>query len=86
MGVRILATSVIEFFAGALIPIPFFPQWLQPFIYALPFAPFLIYTGFLSGWEAVKSIGLQLVWFFALFALGQLLIKHAIKKVVVQGG
>lgn len=91
MGVRILATSVIEFFAGALIPIPFFPQWLQPFIYALPFAsmqntPFLIYTGFLSGWEAVKSIGLQLVWFFVLFALGRLLIKHAIKKVVVQGG
>ena len=91
IGIRILATSVIEFFAGALIPSLFFPDSLQPFIYALPFAsmqntPFLIYTGYISGTEIIKSMLIQLVWFVGLWCVGKLLIKHAIKKVVVQGG
>jgi ABC-2 type transport system permease protein len=91
MGIRILATSVIEFFAGALIPIPFFPEKLQPIIYALPFAsmqntPFLIYTGYLSGADAIKSIALQVFWLVVLYAFGRVIIKHALKKVVVQGG
>lgn len=90
-GIRVLATSVIEFFSGALIPIPFFPLWLQPFIYALPFAsmqntPFLIYTGYLSGTEALKSIALQMVWLAVMWCVGKLIFRYALKKVVVQGG
>lgn len=90
-GIRVLATSVIEFFSGGLIPIPFFPQSIQPFIYALPFAsmqnmPFLIYTGYLSGAEALKGICLQAVWLFALWCAGKLIFRYALKRVVVQGG
>ncbi|HIZ56960.1 MAG TPA: ABC transporter permease, partial [Firmicutes bacterium] len=60
VGIRILATSVIEFFAGAVIPIPFFPEALQPIMYALPFAsmqntPFLIYTGHIGEIKALQS-------------------------------
>lgn len=91
MGIRILATSVTEFFAGAIIPIPFFPEALQPFMYALPFAsmqntPFLIYTGHISGIEALQSIALQIVWFAVLLSVGRILMKRALRKVVVQGG
>lgn len=91
MGIRILATSVIEFFAGAIIPIPFFPEALQPIMYALPFAsmqntPFLIYTGHISGFEAIQSLALQAVWLTALMIAGRLLMKRALKKVIVQGG
>ncbi len=91
MGIRILATSVTEFFAGAIIPIPFFPEALQPIMYALPFAsmqnaPFLIYTGHISGIDALQSIALQIFWFAALLAVGRLLMKRALRKVVVQGG
>lgn len=90
-GIRILATSVIEFFAGAVIPLPFFPEALQPVMYALPFAsmqntPFMIYVGHSTGAEAVKSIVLQIIWAAALIAAGRLLMKRALKKVVVQGG
>lgn len=90
-GIRMLAVSVVEFFSGAVIPVPFFPEALQPLIYALPFAsmqstPFLIYTGYISGLEAVRSIVLQLVWLAALTIAGRLLMKRALKKVVVQGG
>ncbi len=91
MGIRILATSVIEFFAGAIIPIPFFPESLQPIMYALPFAsmqntPFLIYTGHISGFEAIQSMALQVIWLTALMIVGRLLMKRALKKVIVQGG
>ena len=91
MGIRILTTSVMEFLSGALIPIPFFPEWLQPVLYALPFAsmqstPFLIYTGHLSTGEALTSIGTQLIWMILFIWLGALWMEKALKKVVVQGG
>ncbi len=86
-----LATSVIEFFAGAVIPLPFFPEALQPVMYALPFAsmqntPFMIYVGHISDSEIVKSMVLQVIWLAVLVIAGRLLMKHALKKVVVQGG
>ncbi len=91
MGVRILATSVIEFFAGGVIPILFFPESLQPIMYALPFAsmqntPFLIYTGHIKGFEALQDIAIQLVWLAALIIVGRFLMGQALKKVIVQGG
>ena len=91
MGVRALATSVIEFFAGAIIPIPFFPESLQPVMYALPFSsmqntPFLIYAGHIQGAEALQSMAIQLIWFGVLMIIGRFLMKRALKRVIVQGG
>jgi ABC-2 type transport system permease protein len=90
-GIRILTASLIEFLSGAIIPIPFFPTWLQPVIQALPFAsiqntPFLIYTGHLSVSEALSSMGIQLLWLIALITLGRCIMKAATRRVVVQGG
>ena len=90
-GVRILAASVMEFLAGGVLPIPFFPEAVQPFFNALPFAsiqntPFLIYTGHYAPRDALFSLLLQLFWLVALVLLGRLLMGHATKKVVVQGG
>ena len=91
MGMRILASSLTEFFAGAVIPIPFFPVWLQNIMNALPFAamqstPFLIYTGYLEGTAVWQGIGVQLVWLAVLVGVGKLLMGSALKRVVVQGG
>lgn len=91
MGIRILVTSVLEFLAGAVIPIPFFPDWLQPIMYALPFgsmqnAPFLIYVGHLSVLDGWRAIGLQVFWLMTLVMVGRAIMNHALKKVVVQGG
>ena len=90
-GIRILAVSTIEFFAGGVIPLPFFPEALQPIMYALPFAsmqntPFLIYVGHTAGGEIVSSIALQAFWLAALVLAGRALMKRALKRVVVQGG
>ena len=91
MGIRILATSVIEFFAGAIIPLPFFPDSLRFVISLLPFAsmqntPFLIYTGYLNGIDILWSMVLQISWLLGLVLCGKLLMKKALKNVVVQGG
>ncbi len=91
MGIRILVTSVLEFLAGAVVPIPFFPEWLQPVMYALPFGsiqstPFLIYVGHLEAVAGFSAIGLQAAWLLALVLIGRGMMRHALKKVVVQGG
>ena len=91
LGIRILSTSVIEFLSGAVIPIPFMPEGVQRVLNLLPFAstqntPFLIYNGFVSGSELYFSLLAQLAWLVILFLTGKLLIRNALKRVVVQGG
>lgn len=91
MGIRILATSTMEFFTGAVLPIPFFPHWLQKVLNVLPFAsmqntPFLIYTGQLTAWEGLRRMGLQAVWLILLVAVGRAWMGKALRRVVVQGG
>lgn len=90
-GLRILSISVVEFFAGAVIPLPFFPDRIREVVMLLPFAsmqstPFLIYVGQIEGTAAVQAIGLQLFWLLILWAIGRYLMRIALKKVVVQGG
>ena len=53
-GLRILITSVVEFLAGAIIPLPFFPDKIKTVLEFLPFAsmqnvPLRIYSGSMSG-------------------------------------
>jgi ABC-2 type transport system permease protein len=91
MGIRILAVSLLDFLTGGLLPIPFFPQWLQNILYALPFGsmqttPFLVYVGYLPPEQALRNMTVQLLWLIALVALGKWIMKNALKKVVVQGG
>lgn len=90
-GIRMLVSSVMEFLSGAILPIPFFPEWMQRILYALPFAsmqstPFLIYSGYIGGTEAIRSIAVQLVWLVLLLAVGRVWMRFALKKVVAQGG
>ncbi len=90
-GLRILTVSALEFFTGALVPIPFFPEWLQPIINILPFAsiqstPFLIYVEYISVSEVIPNLLVQIAWLIALTVIGKLIMNHATQKVEVQGG
>ena len=86
-----MITSVVEFFAGAIIPIPFFPEKMQKVLEVLPFAsmqnvPLRIYSGSMTEPQILKAVTLQLFWVIVLFVIGKLLCGLAEKKVVVQGG
>jgi len=90
-GLRILITSVVEFLAGAIIPLPFFPDKVRMVLELLPFAsmqnvPFRIYSGSMSEEEMLKGIILQVIWLFVLVIFGKILLAFAEKKIVAQGG
>lgn len=90
-GVKIIAISIFEFFQGGIIPIPFFPKKMATLMEMLPFGsmqnvPFRIYSGDISGNEALECIALQVFWMIVLVALGKGLCAKAMKKICVQGG
>lgn len=90
-GLRILITSVVEFFAGAIIPLPFFPDRLRAALELLPFAamqnvPLRVYSASMTSSETARAIALQVFWLLALVALGKLLCAAAMKKMTLQGG
>lgn len=90
-GIRMIMLSLSEFLCGFVIPLPFFPDGLRQIVQMLPFAamgnvPLRVYSGDIAGSDALFAIGLQIFWLFALILLGRLLMKKALRRVVVQGG
>ncbi len=90
-GLRIVFTSMVEFFAGAVIPLPFFPAKMQAVMELLPFAAMQnvalrIYSGSMTAAEMQKAVGLQVFWLAAMVLAGSLLAGYAEQKVTVQGG
>ena len=91
MGLQIIFTSLTDFFAGALIPLPFFPGNIQRIIELLPFAamqnvPLRIYGGGMSFDEMQKAVFLQIFWLAAITFTGKALCRLAAKRITVQGG
>ncbi len=90
-GLCTVAVSTVEFFSGAIIPLPFLPGGIRELFELLPFAsmqnvPLRIYSGDLNGNDMACAILLQIFWLFALVSLGKLLDALAMKKITVQGG
>lgn len=90
-GLRIVSVSLVEFFAGAVIPLPFFPEKFKAFMELLPFAamqnvPLRIYSGSMTAGEMEKNVALQVFWLAFLLLGGSLLCRYAERKVTVQGG
>jgi ABC-2 type transport system permease protein len=90
-GVLILYRFAAAFLSGALIPLWFMPEWLQPIISWLPFqaqiyAPLSIWFGTRHGAELLGTLAVQLGWVLALILLLQLVWRRAVHKVVVLGG
>ena len=79
------------FFSGFLMPLDFFPDWVIQIAHLTPFPSMLdtvmqIFIGTLSGWGMVQAILVQIGWFVGLFIMGQLLLKAAVKRLVILGG
>jgi ABC-2 type transport system permease protein len=90
-GVMMVANIMLSFFSGFLLPIAFFPAPLAALARALPFqaitgVPAQIFLGQIGGAGLARALLLQLGWSAALVGLGLLLLRAAMRKVVVQGG
>ncbi|XOV86342.1 MAG: ABC transporter permease [Pseudomonadota bacterium] len=90
-GLNRIMPSLTMVFSGMVVPLPLFPQWLQPFLNAQPFrglvdVPFRIYTGNIPAMEAAPDILHQLVWTLVFILIGRWLLSRSLKQLVVQGG
>ncbi|WP_306371575.1 ABC-2 family transporter protein [Nocardiopsis sp. CC223A] len=90
-GIGVLYYLVNQFFAGALVPLDFFPEGLGVLARLLPFqattyTPVAIYVGRITGTDALLAIGVQVVWIAVLVLFARLLWRAAVRRVIVQGG
>ena len=90
-GARLALGAATEFLMGSIIPIPFMPDALRRICYALPFRytadfPFRVYSGNITGSEALTGLGMQVFWLTALIGLGVWGFRSAQKRLVIQGG
>jgi ABC-2 type transport system permease protein len=90
-GVGILVMVLTTSLSGFLVPLNYFPDWLQPVVGWLPFAgmtqaPVEVLLGRREGAALAEVLGFQLAWALALMAAGWVMMAAAERKVVVQGG
>jgi ABC-2 type transport system permease protein len=90
-GASLLAPTLIIALSGMNIPLPFYPDWLQPVLHFLPFrglldVPSRIYSGSITPVHAPLEIGSQLVWCVIFVIFGGLLVRRGARQLVVQGG
>lgn len=90
-GLRMITSSIIDFFSGSLVPIAFFPSKIQSFMFFSPFnylqnIPFRMISGSYTIEKSLSNIIIQICWIIIFVIIGKLLINHGIKKIVIQGG
>lgn len=83
--------NVINILSGALIPLAFFPEAVQPVLKALPFSslvhiPISALLGKLTGLELWQAWGMQLVWILVFWGLSRFIYAGAVRRLTVQGG
>jgi ABC-2 type transport system permease protein len=90
-GAGILAMVASTFLSGQIVPLAFFPGWLETLAWALPFAamvqaPIEIWLGHAEGIQLAGLLALQAVWAALLLGLGRLVLAAGMRKLVIQGG
>ncbi|MCX8132206.1 MAG: ABC-2 family transporter protein [Clostridia bacterium] len=90
-GLSNLKLGILRFFSGELIPIAFFPLWLQNTMNFLPFGsmnytPVMIYLEKFTGMRALAAIGIQSVWVIIMLLLSRWVWSRVIRRLTVLGG
>lgn len=90
-GLQRLLPHIVVLLSGMILPLPLFPEWMQPFLSLQPFRgiidiPSRLYTGMIPLDQAHYFLGFQLIWCLVLILAGRLLIQRGLKKLVILGG
>ena len=90
-GIVNMFMVISDILSGLVLPIPFFPKYLQNVSNLLPFRyisdfPFRLYVGNITINEGLKGLIIQIIWIIILIIIGRILMKKALKKTVIQGG
>ncbi|MCL2497362.1 MAG: ABC-2 family transporter protein [Symbiobacteriaceae bacterium] len=89
--INLVFAMISDFLAGAVIPLPFFPEPIRRVVELLPFAamqnmPLRIYSGHITGSSMYQGVALQLFWLAVLWLGGKWLLRRSLKRVITQGG
>ena len=90
-GIDQLVRAAAYLLSGIVVPLPLYPDWVQPIVNVLPFrglmdVPLRIYVGQIAFDEAVWNIGSQVLWIALLVAAGWASLGGTLRRVSVQGG
>lgn len=90
-GMRLSKAALLGIMSGQLIPLAFFPLAVQKVLMWLPFSsmlytPVMIYIGKINGFEALTSLGIQLLWIVIFAILSSWGWNRAIKRLTILGG
>lgn len=90
-GIMFVSIAAADLLGGAIVPLPFLPDWLRRIAQLTPFAsmqnvPLRIFSGDIPMREAAGVMGLQIFWIAVLGAAGYLLTKRGLRRAVILGG
>ena len=90
-GVDRILPSFVTILSGMIVPLPLFPDWMQPFLEWQPFrglcdVPYRIYSGNIPMAEAANEIVFTLAWTAVIVCFGRYLLSRGVRRLVVQGG
>ena len=90
-GISNIIFNFAELLSGTSLPLPLLPKIVETICHFFPFwligdLPFRIYSGDINIIASYKYLGLQIFWIVALVIIGMLILRHAMKKVYIQGG
>ncbi|MDP4160867.1 MAG: ABC-2 family transporter protein, partial [Bacillota bacterium] len=90
-GVEYIFYFSICLFSGSVVPLWFFPDWLEHVARYLPFqgiyfVPNSIFVGQLNGRDLLMALFTQIVWLAVCFAILRFVWAKASMKIVIQGG
>ena len=90
-AVQMAVRWISDLLSGQIVPLIFFPGFLQTVMLGLPFAaiystPLLIYVGTIAPQQYAAAIALQVVWLAVFGVLATFVWRAAQQRVVVQGG
>jgi ABC-2 type transport system permease protein len=83
--------SLVSFFAGQMVPLWLFPDFLRVIAEALPFQsvyyiPISIYIGTFAGDAALRALGFQALWAIVLAVVSRWAWSRVYTRLTVQGG
>ena len=90
-GIQRILPHLSLLFSGLVVPLPLFPDWMQPFLNAQPLRgivdiPSRIYTGIIAMSDVPFYLGFQLAWSLVAIVIGRVLMGRALKRIEIQGG
>ncbi|MFK7697725.1 ABC transporter permease [Paenibacillus sp. HJGM_3] len=90
-GLMRMKRVAVDLFSGLIIPLSFFPGWLEWVMKVLPFQaitylPGSVFTGKVTGSAVYQVFGLQLIWFVGLIVPIWIMWRSARSRLFVQGG